>query len=46
MSDIFTLASILKDSNYSLSIFMKSEIKNLESKIISRDGMINSMLTE
>jgi len=38
MSSVFTLASILKDSNYSLSIFMESEIKNLESKIISRDG--------
>lgn len=38
MSSIFTLASILKDSNYSLSIFMESEIKSLESKIISRDG--------
>ncbi len=38
MSGVFTLASILKDSNYSLSIFMGSEIKKLESKIISRDG--------
>ncbi len=38
MGSIFTLASILKDSNYSLSIFTESEIKRLESKIISRDG--------
>src|SRR4030042_603652 len=38
MSDIFTLSSILKDSNYSLSIFTEPEIKNLESKIISKDG--------
>ena len=37
MSGIFTLASILKDSNYSLSIFTEPEIKNLESKIISKD---------
>jgi len=38
MSGIFTLASILKDSNYSLSIFTEPEIKSLESKIISKDG--------
>lgn len=38
MSSIFTLASILKDSNYSLSIFTETEIKSLESKIILRDG--------
>jgi type I restriction enzyme M protein len=38
MSDIFTLASILKDSNYSLSIFIEPEIKSLESKIVSKDG--------
>jgi len=38
MSNIFTLASILKDSNYSLSIFTEPEIKSLESKIIARDG--------
>jgi type I restriction enzyme M protein len=38
MSNIFTLASILKDSNYSLSLFAESEIKDLESKIISKDG--------
>jgi len=38
MSSIFTLASILKDSNYSLSLFTESEIKDLESKIISKDG--------
>jgi len=38
MSNIFTLSSILKDSNYSLSIFTEPEIKNLESKIISKDG--------
>jgi len=38
MSSIFTLASILKDSNYSLSLFKESEIKDLESKIISKDG--------
>jgi len=37
MSSVVTLASILKDSNYSLSIFTESEIKSLESKIISRD---------
>ena len=37
MSNVITLASILKDSNYSLSIFTESEIKSLESKIISRD---------
>ncbi len=37
MSSVITLASILKDSNYSLSIFTESEIKSLESKIISRD---------
>ncbi len=38
MSSIFTLASILKDSNYSLSLFTEPEIKGLESKIISKDG--------
>ena len=38
MSDVITLASILKDSNYSLSIFTESEIKSLESKIISKEG--------
>jgi len=38
MSGIFTLASILKDSNYSLSIFTEPEIKSLESRIISKDG--------
>jgi type I restriction enzyme M protein len=38
MSSIFTLASILKDSNYSLSVFTESERKSLESKIVSRDG--------
>jgi len=38
MSSIFTLATILKDSNYSLSLFTESEIKDLESKIISKDG--------
>jgi len=38
MSGIFTLASILKDSNYSLSIFSEPEIKSLESKIIQKDG--------
>ena len=38
MSNIFTLASILKDSNYSLSLFTESEIKDLESKITSKDG--------
>ncbi len=37
MSSIFTFASILKDSNYSLSLFTESEIKDLESKIISKD---------
>ena len=37
MSSIFTFASILKDSNYSLSLFSESEIKDLESKIISKD---------
>jgi len=42
---LFTLASILKDSNYSLSIFTESEIKSLESKIVSRDrkAYINSI---
>lgn len=35
---LFTLASILKDSNYSLSIFTEPEIKSLESKIIPIDG--------
>ncbi|MFC1956941.1 N-6 DNA methylase [Chloroflexota bacterium] len=38
MSSIFSLASILKDSSYSLSLFTESEIKELESKIISKDG--------
>jgi type I restriction enzyme M protein len=38
MSSIFTLASILKDSEYSISLFTESEIKDLESKIISKDG--------
>ncbi len=38
MSGIFTLASILRDSNYSLSIFTEPDIKSLESKIISKDG--------
>ena len=38
MSSVFTLASILKDSNYSLSIFTEPEIMSLESKIVSRDG--------
>ncbi len=38
MSGIFTLASILKDSEYSISLFTESEIKDLESKIISKDG--------
>jgi len=37
MSSIFTFASILKDSNYSLSLFTESEVKDLESKIISKD---------
>ena len=35
---IITLATILKDSNYSLSIFTEAEIKSLESRIIPRDG--------
>jgi type I restriction enzyme M protein len=38
MSNVTTLASILKDTNYSLSIFTEPEIQSLESKIISRDG--------
>jgi type I restriction enzyme M protein len=38
MKNEFTLASILKDSNYSISIFTKAEIESLESKIISKDG--------
>lgn len=38
MSSVFTLASILKDSNYSLSLFAESEVKDLESKITSKDG--------
>ncbi len=38
MSSIFTLASILKDSNYSMSLFTEPEIKDLESKIISKDS--------
>ena len=38
MSSIFTLASILKDSNYSISLFTESEIKDLESQITSKDG--------
>jgi type I restriction enzyme M protein len=38
MSSVFTLASILKDSNYSLSIFTEPEIKSLESRIVERDG--------
>lgn len=35
---LFTLASILRDSNYSLSIFTEPEITSLESKIVSREG--------
>ncbi|MFC2021911.1 N-6 DNA methylase [Chloroflexota bacterium] len=48
MSSVFTLASILKDSNYSLSIFTEPEIKSLESKIISKDGKayINCIIRE
>ncbi len=38
MANIFTLASILKDSEYSISLFTESEIKDLESQIISKDG--------
>ncbi len=38
MSNIFTLASILKDTEYSISLFTELEIKDLESKIISKDG--------
>ena len=38
MSSERTLASILKDSNYSLSLFTEPGIKSLESKIVSRDG--------
>jgi type I restriction enzyme M protein len=38
MSNTFTLASILKDSEYGISLFAESEIKDLESKIISKDG--------
>jgi len=38
MRSLHSLASILKDSNYSLSIFTESETKSLESKIISKDG--------
>jgi len=38
MTNIFTLASILKDSEYSSSLFTESEIKDLESKITSKDG--------
>ena len=38
MTSIFTLASILKDSEYSISLFTESEIKDLESKITSKDG--------
>jgi len=38
MSKILTLASILKDTNYSSSIFTEQEIKSLESRIISKDG--------
>ena len=38
MSNILTLASILKDTNYNLLIFTEPEIRSLESKIISRDG--------
>ena len=39
MTNIFTLASILKDSEYSISLFTESEIKDLESKITSKDGI-------
>ena len=38
MSNIPTLASILKDTNYRLSIFTAPEIQSLESQIISREG--------
>lgn len=38
MTNIFTLSSILKDSEYSISLFTELEIKDLESKIISKDG--------
>ena len=38
MNSVFTLASILKDTNYDLSIFTESERNSLESKIISKDG--------
>lgn len=37
MTSILAFASILKDYNYSLSLFTESEIKELESKIISKD---------
>lgn len=40
MNNILTLASILKDSEYSISLFTKSEIKDLESKIFLKDGKI------
>lgn len=48
MSSKHTLASILRDSNYSLSIFTESETKNLESKIISKDGKayVNCIIRE
>lgn len=38
MRDKLNLASILKDSEYSLSLFTESEIEDLDSKIISKDG--------
>jgi len=38
MTNIFSLSSILKDSEYSISLFTESETKDLESKIISKDG--------
>lgn len=38
MSSLIILASILKDTNYDLSIFTESERNSLESKIISKEG--------
>ncbi|MFC1875426.1 type I restriction enzyme HsdR N-terminal domain-containing protein [Chloroflexota bacterium] len=38
MNNILNLASILKDSNYSLSMFTEPEIERLESNIIPKEG--------